>query len=208
MYNPKIDEYFEVGCGRCSLGGTPQCKALQWTKEFVLMREIILSCGLIEELKWSVPCYTFNGSNILIMAGFKDYCSIAFFKGALLSDPLKKLQFAGENSQSSKMFRFTNVTEIAKMENAIKEYIFEAIELEKSGAKVAFKKIEDYAWPEELEAILKKDKVYKKAFESLTPGRQRGYLMHFSQPKQVQTKIDRINKAKEKVMLGKGLNDY
>ncbi|MDE3250284.1 MAG: YdeI/OmpD-associated family protein, partial [Bacteroidota bacterium] len=163
--------------------------------------------GLTEELKWGCPCYTENKRNIVLIHGFKEYCALLFFKGALLGDDKKLLIQQTENVQSARQMRFTNAKEIGKLEKTIKAYIYEAIEVEKAGLKVALKKTSDYPVPEEFEQVLKKNKAAKKAFEGLTPGRQRAYLFHFSQAKQSATRSARIEKYLPKILAGKGLDD-
>ena len=201
-----VDEYLAEGCGRCSLGGTPECKVHKWDKELARLRSILLACGLTEEIKWSQPCYTYGGNNILLMTAFKDYCCLAFFKGVLLKDSTKLLTAPGENSQAVRQLRFTDVKDIIRLETTIKAYIFEAIEVEKTGLKVNLKKEQD-PMPEELQQKLDGDPALKTAFEALTPGRQRGYILHFSQPKQSATRILRIEKNIPKIMAGKGFYD-
>lgn len=207
MYNPLVDTYFTDGCGRCSLGGTPDCKVHRWDKELAILREIALSSGLNEELKWSVPCYTFGKKNIAIVGAFKEYATLSFFKGSLLLDEAKLLVSPGENSQSTRSFRFTDVSRILELEPYIKAYIHEAIELEKEGKKVPLKKTEEYTYPEELERKLEQDPALKKAFLSLTPGRQRGYLLYFSAAKQSSTREARIERSISRILEGKGIND-
>ena len=149
--NPKVDLYFTDGCGRCPLGGTPNCKVNSWQKEMKHIRRIILDCGLTEELKWGVPCYTFQKSNIAVLAAFKEYCSLSFFKGALLSDSNGILTQPTENTQSARLIRFTSVREILNLEPAIKAYLYEAMEVEKAGLKVDFKKVSELVIPEEFQ---------------------------------------------------------
>ncbi|MEZ4722141.1 MAG: YdeI/OmpD-associated family protein [Flavobacteriales bacterium] len=204
--NPQIDHYLAEGCGRCPLGGTPQCKVHLWPNELVALRSIALECGLTEELKWSVPCYTYMGNNVLIVSAFKEYCAMSFFKGSLLQDEAHLLHSPGENSQAARLFKFTSVDEINKLESTIKAYVFEAIELEKAGQKVEFKK-ELEPIPDELETRFKEFPDLKTAFEALTPGRQRGYILHFSQPKQSATRFSRIDKCIPKIISGKGFYD-
>jgi len=204
--NTSVDNYFVEGCGRCSLGGTPNCKVHKWAPELKLMRRIIQDCGLSEESKWGVPCYTFQKKNIIMLCAFKEYCSISFFKGALLSDAKTLLVKAGENSQASRLFKFRSVDEIIEVEADIKAYIFESIEVEKAGLSVAFKKTLDPI-PKELESKFEDDSVLKKAFEGLTPGRQRGYILYFSQPKQEKTRMSRIEKCIPLILSGVGLHD-
>ncbi|MBN8693159.1 MAG: DUF1801 domain-containing protein [Bacteroidetes bacterium] len=203
----QVDQYLIDGCGRCKLYKTPQCKVHTWSTELKVLRAIIQDCGLTEELKWSVPCYTFENKNVLILAAFKDYCSVSFFKGALLKDAKKLLSSPGENSQAARQFRFTSVKEIEKLSTNIKAYIKEAIELEKQGKKIEFKQTSEDLMIEELESAFKKNASLKKAFYALTPGRQRGYLLFFSQAKQSATRASRIEKCTAAILKGKGLND-
>ncbi|MBO6587338.1 MAG: YdeI/OmpD-associated family protein [Gracilimonas sp.] len=204
--NPEVDQYLDIGCGRCPLGGTPECKVHDWQEELKQLRLIILESGLTEEVKWSVPCYTYEGSNVLILSAFKNYCSVSFFKGSLLQDQNKMLVKPGKNSQAARLFKFTNVEQINESENSIKEYIREAIEIEKSGKKVKFKKNPE-PFPEELQVKFDEDPVLQEAFEALTPGRQRGYIIHFSGAKQSSTRQRRIEKYIPKIMEGKGFHD-
>ncbi len=179
----------------------------KWKKEYQLLRKLVLDCGLNEEYKWKVPCYTYKNSNILIVHGFKNYCALNFFKGALLSNANRLLIQPTENSQSARQIRFLNVDEIIKYEDEIKSCIYESIEIEKLGMKVDYKKNEDYQIPEELLLKFNQDKKYKEAFEALTPGRQRGYYLYFSEAKQSSTRQQRIEKVTFRVMKGKGLGD-
>lgn len=202
--NPQVDNYLEEGCGRCKLGGTPECKVHKWPQELKLLRKIALDCGLNEEIKWGVPVYTYQKHNIIIIGAFKENCVLSFFKGALLEDEEKILQFPGENSQSAKVIRFTDVKTIQKLEAVLKAYIFEAIEIEKAGLKVTPKKLEEYTVPAEFKSKLKEMPALKKAFEALTPGRQKAYLLHFSSAKQAATRISRIEKCIPNILKGKG----
>lgn len=204
--NKSVDNYFIEGCGRCPLGGSPDCKVHYWTSELALLRKIVLSCGLKEESKWGVPCYTFQDKNILIISAFKDYCSISFFKGSLLKDDKNLLVKPGPNSQAGRLAKFTTIQDIIVIEKVLKEYIYEAIEVEKAGVKVPMKKNPEPI-PEEFEEKLDSDPVLKDAFEALTPGRQRGYIIYFSQPKQSKTRIARIEKCEPMILSGIGLND-
>ena len=205
--NPQVDQYLMVGCGRCPLGGTPNCKVHAWPAELAKLRTILLDCGLTEEVKWKVPCYTFQGNNVVVMSALKEYCSLGFFKGALLTDPHEILDKPGENTQAARLIRFTSVQQIAALEPIVKAYLAEAIAVEKAGLTVAFKQIEEFDIPEEL--VDKFDEVpdLRAAFEALTPGRQRGYLLHFSAPKQAKTRAARIEKYREQIFAGKGLHD-
>ena len=182
-------------------------KSKNWKEELTKLRSIVLSCGLSEEVKWYQPCYSFNGTNLIILGSFKEFCTLSFFKGVLLKDEKKILEFPGENSQSAKIVKFTNVNQINELETTLKDCIKEMIELEKSGAKVTFKKIEEQKLPEELEEMFNQDKDFENAFKALTPGRQRAYLLHFSSAKQSATRIARIEKVKPQIFAGKGLND-
>lgn len=206
--NPKVDHYLIAGCGRCQLYNTPQCKIHTWQQELIALRMIMLECGLTEDLKWSMPTYTTAGKNVLIVAAFKEFCSINFLKGALLKDEQHILVQPGENSQSAKYLKFTAAKQITKLKAVIKSYVKEAIALEESGKKVNFKKIEDYTIPEELQYKFDEFPAFKNAFNALTSGKQRGYLIHFSQAKQATTKIVRIEKCMPKIFEGRGFNDY
>lgn len=205
--NPKVDAYFTAGCGRCPLGNTPECKVHNWTLELETLREIVLECGLTEELKWGVPCYTFDGNNIVIIGAFKEYCMISFFKGVLLKDTHKILTKQGENSQSGRLIKFTDVRQIVELENVIKDYILEAVEIEKSGGKVELKQVADYEIPAELQDKFEQDADFQTAFFALTAGRQKGYILHFSQAKQSKTRVERIEKSVPNIFIGKGLHD-
>lgn len=204
--NPKVDQYLIDGCGRCDHYKTPRCKVHAWPEELEQLRRIALDCGLIETFKWSQACYTFQHNNVFIITAFKDYACISFFKGALLKDTHKVLVKPGKNSQAARQLRFTDVKDVLNTENIIRAYIQEAIDVEKSGAKVAFKKNPEPI-PEELQQQLDSDPVLKTAFEALTPGRQRGYILHFSQPKQAKTRLSRIEKCRPKILAGEGLNE-
>jgi uncharacterized protein YdeI (YjbR/CyaY-like superfamily) len=204
--NKSVDNYFIEGCGRCPLGGTPDCKVHSWTSELELLRKIVLNCGLTEESKWGAPCYTFQNKNILMVSALKEYCCISFFKGSLLSDDKNLLVKPGPNSQATRLFKFKNIKEIIKIEDDIRAYIFESIEVEKTGIKIQFRKNPEPI-PEELEAKLENDPILKTAFEALTPGRQRSYILHFSQPKQSKTRISRIEKCEPMILSGIGLHD-
>lgn len=182
-------------------------KATQWQREFTALRAIVLDCGLIEDFKWGQPCYTLGGKNIVLIHGFKEYCGLLFFKGALLSNADDLLIQQTENVQAARQARFTSVEEIKAQQNNIKASIFEAIEIEKAGLKVTLKKTEDFAVPEELQVKLDELPALKTAFEALTPGRQRAYLFHFSQPKQAKTREARVEKYIPQILNGKGIND-
>ncbi len=205
--NPAVDVYFAEGCARCSLGGTPNCKVHTWPLELAELRRIVLECGLTEERKWGVPCYTFMGKNVLIVSAFADHASISFFKGSLLQDPDNLLEKPGENSQAARVARFTSVEKVLAWEADLKRFIFDAIELEKSGAKVDFKAKEELILPEELYGKFAEIPGLQDAFEALTPGRQRGYVLFFTAPKQSKTRVSRIEKWVPSIFEGKGIHD-
>jgi uncharacterized protein YdeI (YjbR/CyaY-like superfamily) len=191
--NHKVDFYFN--------------KAKKWQQELEQLRLIVLDCGLTEELKWGCPCYTFQESNIVLIHDFKEYCALLFFKGALLNDTHGILIQQTENVQAARQIRFTNVLEIVEMKPILKAHIFEAIEVEKAGLKVDLKKTTEFTIAEEFQYKLDRIPALKAAFEALTPGRQRAYLMHFSAPKQSKTREARIEKYMPQILSGKGLND-
>ncbi|MTI20747.1 hypothetical protein E1176_06920 [Fulvivirga sp. RKSG066] len=182
-------------------------QAKQWQEEMTLLRQIVLECGLTEELKWMHPCYTYKNHNIVLIHGFKDFCALLFHKGALLKDDKNILVQQTENVQAARQIRFTNVDEISSLKSTIKAYIFEAIEVEKAGVKIPMKKTADYTTPEELLEKFNSNPDFKAAFKALTPGRQRGYLLYFSQAKQSQTRKSRIEKYLPQIFEGKGLRD-
>ncbi len=182
-------------------------KSKKWQEEFAKLRTIVLDCQLNEELKWYQPCYTYKKSNVVIIGGFKEYCVLSFFKGALLKDPNGILVKPGENTQATRQIRFTDVREIVEMEHTLKAYIYEAIEVERAGLKVNFKKTSEFKIPEEFQNKLNEIPALKTAFDALTPGRQRAYILHFSSPKQSKTRESRIEKCLQQILNGKGLND-
>src|SRR5437762_6843412 len=189
--NPKVDEYLR--------------KAKKWQKEMEKLRMIILDCGLTEELKWGCPCYTFQKSNIVLIHGFKEYCALLFMKGALLKDPKGILVQQTENVQAARQIRFTNVQQIVEMESILKAYLTEAIEVEKAGLEVNYKKTSQFKIPEEFQTKLNANPALKTAFSALTPGRQRGYLLYFSGAKQSKTRQARVEKCIPQILNGKGL---
>uniref|UniRef100_UPI0040482763 YdeI/OmpD-associated family protein n=1 Tax=Roseivirga sp. TaxID=1964215 RepID=UPI0040482763 len=191
--NPKVDFFFN--------------KDGQWQQEYRKLRTIVLDCGLVEELKWGVPCYTHQNTNIVLIHGFKDYCAFLFHQGALLNDADNILIQQTENVQAARQIRFTNLQEIADLEATLKAYIYEAIEAEKAGLEVVLKKTSEFTMPEEFRQVLEENSALKTAFEALTPGRQRGYLLHFAQPKQSKTRVSRIEKLMPQIFERKGLND-
>jgi uncharacterized protein YdeI (YjbR/CyaY-like superfamily) len=191
--NPKVDIYLD--------------NANQWQKEFAALRAIILDFPLTEELKWGVPCYAFQKQNIALIHGFKEYCAILFVKGALLKDPKGILIQQTENVQAGRQVRFTNVQEITNMEAVLKEYIHEAIDVEKAGLKVNLKKTTEFTTPDEFQHKLDENPDLKTAFHALTPGRQRAYLLYFAAPKQSKTRQSRVERCVQQILDGKGLND-
>jgi uncharacterized protein YdeI (YjbR/CyaY-like superfamily) len=191
--NPKVDAFLS--------------RAKTWQAEYEKLRKILLDCPLTEELKWGVPCYAFQNSNVVLMHGFKEYCALLFFKGALLRDQQGILIKQTANVQSARQIRFTGVREIVKLKTVLKDYVHEAIELEKAGVKVNFKKTGEFAVAEEFQNKLDKSPALKKAFHALTPGRQRAYLLHFSAAKQSKTREARVEKCTPQILKGQGLND-
>lgn len=181
--------------------------AKKWHAEFETLRKIVLECGLTEEMKWKQPCYSYEQKNIAIIGGFKDSCVLSFFKGSLLKDEKQLLEYPGPNSRVAKLFRFTSIKEIHRLKPFVKSYVLEAIEIEKAGLKVDFKKNADLVFPEELRCKFKSSPKFKKAFDALTPGKQRGYNLHFSAAKSSKSKISRIEKCTEKILSGKGIHD-
>jgi uncharacterized protein YdeI (YjbR/CyaY-like superfamily) len=202
-----VETYFTDGCGRCPLGGTPQCKVNKWQKELTFLRALILECGLTEVSKWGVPCYVFQKNNVLILSALKDYCAVGFFKGALLNDAEGILVQQTDNVQSGRQLRFTNLAQVVERENKVREYIYEAMEVEKAGLKVEYKKTSEFDIPDELRHKFDEIPDFKDAFEALTSGRQRGYLLYFSAPKQSKTRASRIENCMPKICDGKGLHD-
>jgi uncharacterized protein YdeI (YjbR/CyaY-like superfamily) len=191
--NPKVDFYFS--------------KSQKWQSALEQLRRIVLDCQLTEELKWGCPCYTFHGKNIVLIHDFKEYCAFLFFKGALLNNSDEILIQQSKNVQAARQIRFTNVEEIMEMQAILKTYIYEAIEVEKAGLEVKFKKTEEFILVEEFQKKLDELPDLKKAFEALTPGRQRAYMLHFSSPKQSKTRESRVEKSIPQILDGKGLND-
>jgi uncharacterized protein YdeI (YjbR/CyaY-like superfamily) len=191
--NPKVDFFFS--------------KAKKWKEEFEKLRMIILDCGLTEELKWGCPCYTFQKSNIVLIHGFKEYCALLFFKGALLKNRKGILIQQTKNVQAARQIRFTDVRAIGKLKTVLNEYIKEAIEVEKAGLKVNLKKTSEFTMAEEFQRKLAEMPALKTAFKALTPGRQRAYLLYFSQPKQSRTRESRVEKSIQQILNRKGLDD-
>lgn len=205
--NTNPDAYFLTGCGRCPLGNTPQCKVHRWHDELRALRAIAIDCGLTEMAKWGVPCYTYQNKNIILIGAFNDNCTLSFFKGALLYDEANLLRKPGDNTHAERVIRFTDAKEIARLRPILKAYIFEAIEVEKAGLKVAPQLPEEWTIPEEFKQKLAEQPALKAAFEALSRGRQRGYLLYLSAPKQAKTRIARIEKCRHGILAGKGINE-
>jgi uncharacterized protein YdeI (YjbR/CyaY-like superfamily) len=205
LLQPTVDLYLLQGCMRCPLGATPQCKVHAWQEALRLLRKIVLQTGLQEGIKWGAPVYTWQGNNVVSISALKDGAVLGFFKGVLLTDVHKILQQQG-TLQSGRILTFQNTESILNIQSILLQYIEEAIALEKSGAKVTFSK-ELPPYPSELETVFSQDPDFKKAFLALTPGRQRGYLLHFSKAKQSQTRLDRIQKYRASILAGKGMQD-
>jgi uncharacterized protein YdeI (YjbR/CyaY-like superfamily) len=191
--NPKVDFFFE--------------KAQKWQEELEKLREIVLACGLTEELKWGVPCYTFQNNNIVLIHGFKEYCALLFHKGALLGDVEGILIQQTENVQAARQIRFAGLQQIIAMKVILTAYLYEAIEVEKIGLKVELKKTIDFELVAEFQRVLDEKPELNTAFYALTPGRQKAYLLHFSAAKQASTRVSRIEKCEQLILKGKGLND-
>jgi uncharacterized protein YdeI (YjbR/CyaY-like superfamily) len=202
-----VDQYIEIGCGRCEFGGTPQCKVRSWVNELAALREIILASGLTEEIKWSAPCYTSAGKNILMLSALRDSVVISFFQGAHMSDPENILEKPGENSRFGRYLRFTDAEQINAMKSTIFSYIQDAINIAKSGKKVDNSSASELEYPEELIQFFETNPDFEEAFAALIPGRQRGYLLYFSAAKQSKTRTARIEKFMPKIFEGKGWSD-
>ncbi|MTV36755.1 hypothetical protein GM676_04040 [Duganella radicis] len=193
MSNDKVDAFLE--------------RAKSWRAEFEALRAIIAESELEEDFKWGQPCYTLDGHNVVLMHGFKEYCALLFFKGALMKDPKNLLIQQTENVQAARQIRFKELADITRQEKVLKSYIKDAIALEKSGVKVELKKTAEFSFPEELEYAMDETPALRTAFEELTPGRQRAYLLHFSSAKQAKTRVARIEKCTQRILDGKGLDD-
>ncbi len=204
--NPLIDQFLLVGCMRCTLGATPACKVHRWTDILEFLRQLILETELQEERKWGVPAYTLKGKNVVILGVFKESCVLSFLKGGLLEDPYQILERPGPNSQEGRFIRFTQLSQAQEIEGKIKEYLHQAIEVERSGKK-AIPKPANLVLPEELLQKFTEHPGLQAAFFALTPGRQRGYVIHFSEAKQSATRLNRIEKYLSKIFTGKGMLD-
>lgn len=208
MQRGTVDDYLQEGCLRCALGATPQCKVHRWTAELQALRHIVLQSGLTETVKWGVPCYTHRGKNVVNIAALKEQVCLGFFKGSLLSDPAGILQKQGANSQEGRIIPITSTAQIQELEPMLAQYLQEAVLVEEAGLKTEKPATPTAAaWPEELQACFARHIGLQAAFEALTPGRQRGYLIHFSQPKQAATRLQRIEKAIPAILQGKGMHD-
>jgi uncharacterized protein YdeI (YjbR/CyaY-like superfamily) len=201
-----VEQYLLDGCGRCSKGGTPNCTVHKWQPILVAMRELATECMLTEEVKWSVPCYTLKGKNVLMIHAFKEYCSIMFMKGSLLTDPKNILHRQTEHVTAGRQLRYTRMEDFLAQRERAKAFILEAIQLEEAGKKVE-KRTQEEPLVEELNEAFAQDSTLKTAFYQLTPGRQRAYLLHFAQPKQAATRASRIEKCMPLIMRGEGLHD-
>lgn len=199
-----VDTYLLEGCGRCPLGATPACKVHQWHEALTVLRKIVLESGLKEEIKWGFPCYTHQGKNVLMLVAFKESCVINFFKGVLIDDRHGILSKPGESSQSVRVVRFTTLAEVEAVQAVLPAYIQAAIAIEASGAKVTTQKNPE-PWPEELVRLCQENSAFKAAFEALTPGRQRGYILYFSAAKQAKSREARIKKYIPQILAGKGI---
>lgn len=206
LMNQSAEDYFVTGCMRCALGNTPQCKVHDWEKPLRMLRAIVLECGLTETAKWGVPCYTYLKKNLILISAFKSFCIISFFNGSLLQDKEGLLSKPGPNSQTDRWIKFTSYKQVTEIRQSIQAYIYEAMEAERLGLKPA-KESKDLMIPTELQVIFNKERLFQKAFKALTPGRQRGYLIFFSQPKQSQTRVSRIEKCKQQIFEGRGMHD-
>jgi uncharacterized protein YdeI (YjbR/CyaY-like superfamily) len=201
-----VEQYLLDGCGRCSKGGTPNCTVHKWQPILVAMRELATECMLTEEVKWSVPCYTLKGKNVLMIHAFKEYCSIMFMKGSLLTDPENLLHRQTDNVTAGRQLRYTSLEDFLAQRKRAKAFIIEAIQLEDAGKKVE-KRTEEEPMVEELKEAFTQDNAFKTAFYQLTPGRQRAYLLHFAQAKQAETRASRIEKCMPMILRGEGLHD-
>lgn len=205
--NPKVDQFLLEGCMRCPKGGTPACKVHLWTPILEQLRQFLLETELVEERKWGVPTYTLNGKNVIMLGVFNDSCVISFLKGSLMSNPNSVLELPGPNSQEGRIIRFTHLEQVEKLESELKAFIRQAIEVEKSGKKLEKTQPSAKDLPIELQQKFSEVEGLEKAFFSLTPGRQRGYLIHFTGAKQATTRLSRIEKCILNIMEGKGMMD-
>lgn len=206
MNNTSVDSYLRDGCGRCEKFQTPECKVLQWTKPLTALRAMLNDAGLVEEMKWGSPTYTVDGKNAVMLVSFKDFCALSFFKGTALTDDDALLESPGPNSQHVRWLKFLSLADVKTHRAAAKRFIEQAIELERAGVKVAPKAVKA-ALPDELVARFARDASLKKAFEALTPGRQRSHVLHISGAKQAETRERRVDKCAEDIRAGRGFNE-
>lgn len=199
--------FFSIGCGRCELGGTPQCKVHSRTEVLHTLRKHLLQSGLKEESKWGVPCYTLHGKNVALLGAFKDAAFISFLKGVLLKDESGILVSPGKESQSARLLKFPDMASVQAIEHLIPAYLREAMTIEDRGEKVQTKRIDEYEHPEELTRYFEENPNHEKSFRALSAGRQRGYLLYFAQPRQAETRLRRIKKCIPDILAGRGLND-
>lgn len=205
--NPQVDQFLLEGCMRCPKGATPACKVHRWTDILEFLRQLLLETELAEERKWGVPTYTLNDKNVIMLGVFNDSCVISFLKGSLMKDPKGILELPGPNSHEGRIIRFTQLEQAEKLESELRTYIQQAIEVEKSGKKLEKQEPSSMEIPEELTQKFAEHEGLEKAFFDLTPGRQRGYLIHFSGAKQATTRLSRIEKCIPKILVGKGMMD-
>lgn len=206
MNNASVESYLAEGCGRCEHYQTPQCKVHLWTEELLALREILKSSGLEETMKWGSPCYTFEGKNVAMMGSFRDYCSISFFKGVLLEDPNGVLEAPGPNSRHARLLKFRSLEDVERLASQALNFLSQAVEIRQKGLKVEAAEVEPL--PAELEARLMSEDGLWDAFEGLTPGRQRSFILHVSGAKNPETRVRRAEKCVPKIWAGKGFNEY
>lgn len=202
-----VDEFLEIGCGRCEKGSTPECKVLSWQPELKLLRAIVLESGLTEEIKWMSPCYTTDGKNVVMVSAFNDCAVLSFHQGEMMTDPDNILQLPGKNSRYGRIIKFTDVKAIKAQKKTLLAYLAEAIEIRTSGKKMVIASDEPDL-PEELIQAFEENRGFEEAWSALTPGRRRGYVLHFNSAKQSKTKVSRIEKCQPKIFAGKGWNEY
>jgi uncharacterized protein YdeI (YjbR/CyaY-like superfamily) len=208
MIKPQnVDDFLQDGCGRCAKGGTPECKVHLWTQELLMLRNLCLESGLTETFKWGMPVYTHKDKNVIIMGAFKDFSTIGFFKGVLLNDPENILQISGENTQDTRLIKFKSISDLLEKESWVRIFIQDAIEIEEKGLKPEKSAKKDLVLPDELEAFLDKHPIHNTAFQKLTPGRQRSWVIFISGAKQSSTRESRVLKAAPKFLEGKGMHD-
>ncbi|QED26705.1 hypothetical protein FRD01_05475 [Microvenator marinus] len=206
MNNTSVESYLAEGCGRCEHYQTPQCKVHLWTEELLALREILRSTSLDETMKWGSPCYTFDGKNVAMMGSFRDYCSISFFKGVLLEDPEGLLEAPGPNSRHARLLKFRSLEDVERLASQALNFLNQAVEIQKKGLKVDAAEVEPL--PDELEARLLSEDGLWEAYEALTPGRQRSFILHVSSAKNPETRVRRAEKCVPKIWAGKGFNEY